>query len=214
MDRKKLPIAEPCSKNFDEMDGDGHRRFCDHCDKHVTNLSDLTRREAMELLRDAGGGLCVVYTFDESDRVRFLDDLNFRRPSKSQLSGARRLIAAAAMVPLLIGLSGCDTSMANGAETYKPIDEIIEAEKRFFKEISDLLKPGDQPDYNVTVGGLPAAYEVEMGKPTYDPGLYERNQGQVTAPSPEHIEEVQVEMMGDVSAETIEQLQLQALEEL
>lgn len=218
MDRKKLEISEPCPKNFDEMDGDGHRRFCDHCDKHVTNLSDLTKAEALELLQDnAASGLCVVYTYDRSNRVRFRDDLNFRRPSKSQLAGATRLLAAAAVVPLLVGLSGCNTHL-EGSTSFKPIDAIIDAEKRFFDGVADLLglSTPDQPDpYELTVGGLEPYPPEVLGEPMIDPVDLTRPTAPpiapVLPPTPEHVDEVHVEMMGDIGPDIIEQIQEDAL---
>lgn len=176
MDRSKIQIANPCSENFDEMSGEGAKRFCDSCDKHVHNLSDMTREEARKLLRDnKEAGICVVYMFDESNRVRFRDDLNFRRPSKGQLRGLKKLLAAAAMVPVLATLPACDPSTYEepaaieqpcdvNQSGYKPLDDIIAAERAFTKKLHAFLGfgPGEGP-------------EVEMlaGAPVVDPAVYE-----------------------------------------
>ncbi len=179
MDRQKLKIASPCSQNFDEMAGEGHRRFCDSCEKHVHNLSDLTKAEALALLKEnTDGGVCVVYTFDASNRVRFREEMGFRRPSKAQLRGVKRLLAAAAIIPILAALPACDPapdaeeiSILEGYGSVapcdlpnqsgaRPIDAIIAAEQRFVANIKELL-------------GFVPEYEMVAGAPMVDPSVYE-----------------------------------------
>ncbi|WP_438018312.1 hypothetical protein WMF18_04185 [Sorangium sp. So ce315] len=54
-----LRVASPCTARWDEMAGDDRVRFCDHCEKHVYNLSELPRDEAERLVRAAAGDLCA-----------------------------------------------------------------------------------------------------------------------------------------------------------
>ncbi len=66
MSRSNIPldnihIASPCPANWDEMYGDDRKRFCGDCKLNVYNLSDMTRREAEDLLIDSEGRLCVRY---------------------------------------------------------------------------------------------------------------------------------------------------------
>lgn len=56
-----IEIKSPCSESWDAMNGNAKMRFCSHCDKHVNNLSELTRKQAMRLVRDSNGRLCVRY---------------------------------------------------------------------------------------------------------------------------------------------------------
>lgn len=54
------------------MSGPAQRRFCDKCDKHVHNLSEMTEREARALLERAeGASLCVRYRVRTDGNVRF-----------------------------------------------------------------------------------------------------------------------------------------------
>lgn len=171
MERQKLQIANPCSEDFEEMEGDGSKRFCDKCDKHVHNLSRLSRAEAVKLLRDnAESGLCVVYLFDSADRVTFRDDVGARRAPRRQLAGLKKLLAAAAMVPMLAGLPACDTSVRQdpavieqpcdraSASTFRPIEEIRRGEERFMRELRDFLgfAPDEEPEVTMIVGAMPA----------------------------------------------------------
>lgn len=56
-----LRIAAPCAKDWNEMQGDEHVRFCGACEKNVYNLSSLTREQAEALLQEKEGKLCVTY---------------------------------------------------------------------------------------------------------------------------------------------------------
>ena len=65
MSKKKLidaiEVKSPCSESWDEMQGNNQVRFCSHCSKSVNNLSEMTRREAVRLVRASGGNLCIRY---------------------------------------------------------------------------------------------------------------------------------------------------------
>lgn len=70
MRKERLPIASPCTEDWDAMDGDERRRFCQKCDKEVVNLSELTGREVERLFkRQRGQELCVRYAFDDAGNL-------------------------------------------------------------------------------------------------------------------------------------------------
>jgi hypothetical protein len=54
-----LRIASPCPAAWDAMRGDDRVRFCDTCSKRVYNISDLGAEEAVGLIRENEGHLCV-----------------------------------------------------------------------------------------------------------------------------------------------------------
>lgn len=56
-----VKVKSPCSESWDEMTGNDLIKFCSHCAKDVNDVSKLTRREAMRLVRRSKGGLCVRY---------------------------------------------------------------------------------------------------------------------------------------------------------
>lgn len=56
-----IEVKSPCSESWDAMKGSASVRFCSHCEKSVNNISALTRKQAMRLVRDSGGRLCVRY---------------------------------------------------------------------------------------------------------------------------------------------------------
>lgn len=54
-------VKGPCSESWDEMTGNDKVRFCSHCAKDVNDVSKMTRRDAMRMVRRSKGGLCVRY---------------------------------------------------------------------------------------------------------------------------------------------------------
>jgi ankyrin repeat protein len=56
-----IKVASPCSQDWDEMSGSETVRFCEHCAFEVNNLSALKRKEAMRLVRQSDGRICVRY---------------------------------------------------------------------------------------------------------------------------------------------------------
>jgi hypothetical protein len=54
-------VKGPCTESWDEMSGNARVRFCSHCSKDVNNISEMTERRAMKLVRRSAGSLCVRY---------------------------------------------------------------------------------------------------------------------------------------------------------
>lgn len=54
-------VASPCTEDWNKMHGNDRVRTCDHCVKEVNNLSELTRKQAKQLVRSSDGNLCIRY---------------------------------------------------------------------------------------------------------------------------------------------------------
>lgn len=68
----QLRVLSPCHENYDAMRGGGATRFCEQCEKSVTNLSELTRAEAQRFLeRNVGKKVCVRYRKRRDGEVVF-----------------------------------------------------------------------------------------------------------------------------------------------
>jgi ankyrin repeat protein len=65
----QLIIQNPCNADWDSMSGNDRVRFCEHCSLRVTNLSSLTRVEAMRLVAGSEGRLCVRFIQSPSGQV-------------------------------------------------------------------------------------------------------------------------------------------------
>ena len=58
---ENFQIKNPCSEDWNEMSGTNKIRFCSHCAKNVNDLSKMTRKEALKIVRASDGDLCVRY---------------------------------------------------------------------------------------------------------------------------------------------------------
>jgi hypothetical protein len=56
-----ISVASLCTAPWEAMTGDDRTRFCGECQRHVYNLSDLSRTEAEILIQQTEGQLCVRY---------------------------------------------------------------------------------------------------------------------------------------------------------
>lgn len=56
---ESLHIAAPCSVDWNTMTGDEKVRFCGQCKLNVYNLSEMTRKEATDLVIEKEGKMCV-----------------------------------------------------------------------------------------------------------------------------------------------------------
>jgi hypothetical protein len=52
-------IAAACGVPWDTMSGDHRVRFCQECQLHVYNVSEMTRQEAEDLIQRTEGRLCL-----------------------------------------------------------------------------------------------------------------------------------------------------------
>jgi hypothetical protein len=55
----QIRVASPCDASWAEMTGDDKARFCGKCEKHVFNLSAMTREEAELVMLEREGSICV-----------------------------------------------------------------------------------------------------------------------------------------------------------
>jgi Carboxypeptidase regulatory-like domain/Ankyrin repeats (3 copies)/Ankyrin repeats (many copies) len=65
----RINITSPCSADWDSMTGNREVRFCLHCSRHVNNLSEMTRKQALSLVARSKGRLCVRYKRRPDGRV-------------------------------------------------------------------------------------------------------------------------------------------------
>jgi len=63
-----IEVKSPCSENWAEMQGNDKVRFCSHCAHTVNNISRLTRKEALLLVRGSEGRICIRYIPDPSTK--------------------------------------------------------------------------------------------------------------------------------------------------
>lgn len=69
-----LTVNSPCTAEWDSMAGNEQVRFCTHCEKSVHNLSAMIRKDALRLVRDSVGGVCVRFYSDPRGRTVHTND--------------------------------------------------------------------------------------------------------------------------------------------
>jgi hypothetical protein len=121
-----LRVASPCDASWDEMEGDDKVRFCRRCQKHVYNLSWMSRREAAAFVRETEDRLCVRF-YRRCDGTLLTDNcpVGWRAVRRGQVKFAGSIAAVAVAFPgvltpvseplvlvglasyILVGLWGC-----------------------------------------------------------------------------------------------------------
>lgn len=100
----RISIASPCSADWNQMQGDERRRFCNACSLHVHDLSRMSTDEALSLLRQAGNGRVCVRFFRRTDGKVLTRDCPVGLRQKLRRALAR---AAAFWLLLTSGLAAC-----------------------------------------------------------------------------------------------------------
>jgi hypothetical protein len=93
------------------MAGDSKRRFCEHCQLHVHNLSEMTASERRRFLA-TDTPLCVIYSVDKKGSLVTRTDTGWFLTLFQRMRVA--FVALAATV-LPIGLSSCASRQTMGA---------------------------------------------------------------------------------------------------
>jgi Ankyrin repeats (many copies) len=114
-----IKVKTPCTESWDEMQGNSEVRFCSHCTKHVHNLSSMTHRDAIKIVAESKGNICVRYVKRPDGKIATID-----RPLHH--IGRRAKIAAGAIAATL-SLSAL--AYSQGAPLNKVVPTMTETEK-------------------------------------------------------------------------------------
>ena len=98
-----IEVKSPCPVPWETMkDGDGASatRFCEHCNRHVHDLTSMTRADAVDLICKNAGELCVRFTRDEDGVVKTLDYAPAKRGS-----GLRKWLCLSAILGIAGGVA-------------------------------------------------------------------------------------------------------------
>lgn len=112
---KQIEVKDHCTKDWDEMTGNAEVRFCGHCSLHVNNLSAMTRKQALKLVRESDGRLCVRYIQNPIDKTPVFADRIY------QIS--RRAKIAAGILGASLSLSAL--TYAQGGMSVRRINEDV-----------------------------------------------------------------------------------------
>lgn len=123
--KHELPphIPHPCPKQWEEMSGGKKRRFCEQCQRHVHDLSELDSVRRQQLL-SSPESVCVTFLSDSKGRL-----ISFEKSHwiLSVLFRMRFAICAAVAAILPFGLSSCANRI--GGAPPMPDKTVVEPEK-------------------------------------------------------------------------------------
>ncbi len=197
MKRDDLRIPEPCDADWDAMSGDDRKRFCLSCTKHVHNLSEMDRHEAKELLSNTSN-LCVQYASGSDGEIYFKDSTNPVWRLHRQVEGAKRLLAAALLIPLA---AACDAP-EQSPNAVSPVilinpDGTIKTPNPGAGLAPTMVKTPTTPPVE-TLRGEPDTIEPIVGElPSHDPQEVIKETGELIE-EPEPHNEVKI-LTGDVA---------------
>jgi hypothetical protein len=114
----------PCARRWEDLSGDGARRFCVACRKVVHDLDALTTREIKALGRANPNGFCATYVGDENGAFRVKD------PGAAGSASAHVATVAAVVAAAIIGCASpsADVSTSAGAPPVAGADPKAAAE--------------------------------------------------------------------------------------
>ncbi len=95
---ENIRIASPCHASWEAMQGDEQQRFCSACNKHVYNLSAMTREDAEKLLA-SGQQICGRF-YRRADGTILTEDCPVGLRAKAQRIRRRWSVAIAGALGL------------------------------------------------------------------------------------------------------------------
>ena len=118
----RINIPAPCDADWDSMIGNDRVRFCEHCKLDVTNLSALTRPEAMRLVERSEGRLCVRFVTRPNGRL-----LTKQLPRKVHQIARRASRIAAGAFSATLSLSSAVAQAQSGGSLEAQRDRAVAA---------------------------------------------------------------------------------------
>ena len=114
-----IEVKTPCSEDWNEMRGNNQVRFCSHCNLNVNNLSAMTRKQALKLVRKAEGRICVQYIQHPIDKKPVFGDKLYQI--------TRRAGVAAGVLGASLTLS----TLAYAQDSIEPLPQNAETQTEF-----------------------------------------------------------------------------------
>lgn len=112
-----IKVKKPCMESWDEMTGTDQMRFCSHCTKSVNNISEMTRKEALHLVRASNGNLCVRYIQDPKTQRPMFADSFVQISRRAPRIAAGVMSASLTLATLGYGQAPVQTEAGTGEQT-------------------------------------------------------------------------------------------------
>jgi ankyrin repeat protein len=124
---EQIEVKNPCSEDWDEMTGNAEVRFCSHCNLNVNNLSALTRREALKIVRKSQGRICVRYVQNPVDKTPVFADKLYQITRRAGIAAG--VLGASLTLSTLAFAQGKPRLLKREANTQTEISQTDSLEK-------------------------------------------------------------------------------------
>ena len=161
-----IRLAFECPLRWEKLMGGDRKRFCEACQKHVHNLSAMTRAEARTLMTEARTPICIRIEVDAQGGGVFL-------PAAPGLAISAGLVAAAIAAPHLLETQTAAVQAAPQVTSPLPVEPPVEPVFELLGEIpfeEEVIKPPQR---------------VRMGKLALPPQIEKMGQIQIIQPMEE-----------------------------
>lgn len=127
---KNLQVKSPCTEDWGKMSGNEKVRFCSHCSLSVNNISEMTEREAMSLVKKSKGRLCVRYVQHPQTKAPVFADKLYQITRQTGIAaGVLGASLAATTVTYSQGTSGVVRKSLEEKPAVIQLDKIEKEEK-------------------------------------------------------------------------------------
>ncbi len=103
-----VAVKTPCTQDWDLMYGNDEMRFCQHCVKHVHDLSAMTRRDAEKLVARAKGSICVRYVRRQDGKIQTASDKLYQISARASRLAAGVFGASLSLASAVLAQDGID----------------------------------------------------------------------------------------------------------
>lgn len=162
-------IQTACPKSWNELAGNGDKRFCAQCSLHVHDASRMTRTQAVAMVRESPTRVCMRMEYDSAGQPMF-------RPEPSATTWRERVArwTAAAAAGLLAACSGSNPTATDPSSTTGELgspqtqpgtathSEKLGKVRMPIEKLGDVAVPAQHP---ATAGGLERLGEVDVRVP-------------------------------------------------
>ncbi len=125
---EQIEVKNPCSEDWEQMRGNAEVRFCSHCNLNVNNLSALTRREALKIVRKSKGRICVRYVQNPVDKTPVFADRLYQITRRAGIAAG--VLGASLSLSTIAFAQGSPRLLKRDANLQTEISQINQSENK------------------------------------------------------------------------------------
>ena len=171
----KIEVKSPCSQSWEEMRGSETTRFCSHCDLNVNNLSAMTRKQALKIVRESGGAICVRYVKNPETNAPVFRDTLYQISRRTGIAagvlGASLSLSASSYAQGGVDFTNLLKAETEVSQSKKPDKE--KTESKTANVSGTVTDPNGAVIPSVTVNLINSATNETRSTSSNDEGFYE-----------------------------------------